>query len=268
MNKLTPAFVLGAGLALVLATPSVQADPIIQTINPTEMTAAQFNDLFQPLSTAPVMTSSFDLFGFNGAPNSGVLQSQVFEGKGAAAGLFAYAYQVGVNASATDSKGQTAHIDSASFIFNSTPVGSDFTKSGQQSFAYVVKDAQIGGLNLPQAAPGGVIQSPSTLSWQPGSTTGVIRAQYVDPNLKAPPLNAGANSATFVLISSQPFTTQPVNLGSSVPAIGGLTSVYSAEGGQIQPIPIPEPSTLLAWAGMAGAVALVRQVRKNRRAAA
>jgi hypothetical protein len=268
MNKLTPAFVLGAGLAFALATPNVQADPIIQTINPTAMTAAQFNSLFQPISSAPVMTSTYDLYGYSGAPETGIVQSQVFQGTGAAAGSYAYAYQIGVNANATSSNGVPAHIDSASFVFNGTPVGTDFTNSGNPSYGYVIKDAQIGGLNLPQAAPGGVIQAPSTLSWQPGANIGVIRAQYVDPNLSAPPLNPGANSATFVLISTQPFTTQPVNLGSSVPTVGGLTSVYAAEGGQIQPIPIPEPSTLLAWAGMAGAVALVRQVRKNRRAAA
>jgi hypothetical protein len=250
-----------------MAAPTVQADPIIQTINPTELSAAQFNSLFQPVSNAPVMTSSFNLYGYSGSSDSGVIQSQVFQGIGPEAGVYAYAYQIGVNPNATSSNGVPAHIDSASFVFNGTPVGADLTNAGQSSYAWVIKDAQIGGLNLPQAAPGGVIQAPSTLSWQPGNNIGVIRAQYVDPSLKSPPLGAGANSATFVLLSTQPFTTQPVNLGSSVPTVGGITSVYAADGGQIKPIPIPEPSTLLAWVGMAGAVALVRQVRKHQVAA-
>ena len=32
----------------------------------------------------------------------------------------------------------------------------------------------------------------------------------------------------------------------------------------ISPVPIPEPSTVLAWAGMVGATLLVRAVRKGR----
>ncbi len=79
-----------------------------------------------------------------------------------------------------------------------------------------------------------------------------------------PALNAGGNSATFVVISDQPFTHQYVNLQSPNPQIGTLTQVYSASGGTIQPVPVPEPSTVLAWAGMAGAIALVRRVRKSR----
>jgi hypothetical protein len=43
-----------------------------------------------------------------------------------------------------------------------------------------------------------------------------------------------------------------------------LAQVYAPQNGVIAPIPVPEPATFLAWAGMAGAVALVRRVRKNR----
>jgi hypothetical protein len=271
MNKLTSAVVVGIGWACASLVSPVQADPIIQTINPTQLTVEQFDNLFQPVSNAPVMTSTYNLYGYSGAPETGVMQSQVFQGVPGtvAEGLYAYAYQIGVSPNVTASTGVPAHVDSASFVFNSTPVGTDFTNAGSKSYAYVVNNGQIGGLNLPQAAPGGVIQVPSTLSWEPSASTstGVIRAQYVDPNLGTPALTSGANSATFVLISTQPFTTQPVNLGSSVPTTGGLTQVYSAEGGQIQPIPIPEPATLLSWAGVVGAIALVRQVRKQRAAA-
>jgi len=271
MNKLTSAVVVGIGWACALLVSPVQADPIIQTINPTQLTVSQFNNLFQPISNAPVMTSTYNLYGYTGASDTGVMQSQVFQGVAGtvAEGLYAYAYQIGVNSGVTTSSGVPAHVDSASFVFNGTPVGSDFTNAGKSSYAYVVNNGQVGGLNLPQATAGGVIQLPSTLSWEPSASTntGVIRAQYVDPKLGTPALTAGANSATFVLISTQPFTTQPVNLGSSVPTVGGLTQVYAADGGQIQPIPIPEPATLLSWAGVVGAIALVHQ-RRRRRAAA
>jgi hypothetical protein len=260
MNKFTLVLALGTGLTLGWAVPSAQADPIIQTLPTPEMTSAQFNSLFQPIANAPPITSTFQ---FYGAQVSGVMQSQVFQGTGAAAGLYAYAYQLGVN-NVNDANGEPVHVDSASFQFNATPVGTNFLNQSKPAFAYVITDGSVGGLNLPQAAPSGTIQAPTVLSWQPGDKIGVIRAQYVDPDTQAPPLNGGAHSATFVVMSNQPFTQQFVNLGGAEPTVGGLTAVYSATGGSISPVPVPEPATVLAWAGMAAAVVLVRRVRKNR----
>lgn len=67
-----------------------------------------------------------------------------------------------------------------------------------------------------------------------------------------------------MVITSQPFTQQFVNLQSSNPQIGNFVPVYSATGGSISPIPVPEPATVLAWAGMIGAATWVRQFRKRR----
>ncbi len=265
MKKLTLAIALATALPLGLAAPSAHADPMIQTLPTTSMSVSDFNNLFQPISSAPVLTSDFT---FNGAPTSGVMQSQVFQGTGAAAGLYAYAYQLGVN-NVTDGDGSPVELQSASWKFNGTPVGTNFENAGHNVYAYTI-NGQVGGLNLPQAAPGQTVLNPASINWAPGSTNGSLVASYVDPANNVAALGAGGNSATFVVISNQPFTQNPVNIQSPDPIAPGssLTQTYAATGGAIEPVPVPEPATILAWAGMAGAVVLVRRVRKNRPAVA
>lgn len=259
---------LGLGVAaLVLSAPIARAaavsssTPVIQTLETPTLTASQFNGMFKPIDNAPPLSSSFQ---FLGAPVSGTVNSQVFEGKVGtpAAGLFAYAYQIGVNNVSSQVAGPV-HVDSMSFLYNATPTGTDLLHLGHDVFAYAVKDGAIGGLTPPVASPGDVVRVPNTLSWQPGNGAGVIRAQYVDPATQTQPLNAGANSATFVVISKQPFTRQYVSLLSSLPTTGAYTPVYSANGGNISPVPVPEPTALLAWAGLAAGALFVRRVRKN-----
>jgi hypothetical protein len=94
--------------------------------------------------------------------------------------------------------------------------------------------------------------------------TGTLRANFVNTSTNVPPLGSGSDSATFVVLTNQPFSQAFVNVASNTPQTGGLTSVYSAAGTVISPSPVPEPATILAWAGMAGAVALVRKVRRSR----
>jgi hypothetical protein len=262
MNKFSLALALGAGVALSSAAPSAQADPIIQSLPTASLSASQFSSLFQPIDNAPAQSSTFQ---FLNAPVSGVMESQVFKGADgtAAQNLYAYAYQVGVN-NVTDGDGNPVSVQSASWKFNATPVGTDFTNTGHHVFAYTVSDGTVGGLTLPQAAPGQSILTPAQLAWQPNTKVGSLVASYVDPAHSVPALNAGGNSATFVVISDHPFSNQFVNIQSPDPQTGSLTQVYAATGGSINPVPVPEPTTVLAWAGMAGAFALVRRVRKNR----
>ena len=92
----------------------------------------------------------------------------------------------------------------------------------------------------------------------------VPSANFVNPGTSTPPLNSGDDSATFVVLTKQPFAKNFVNVTSNSPQTDPLTAVYAAEGTVISPVPVPEPTTILAWAGMAGAVALVRRVRKSR----
>lgn len=255
MNKFTTAIALVAGLSLA---PAARAS-VIQTLATPEMTASQFNTLFKPVANAPALTSDYQ---YVGAPVSGVVRSQVFQGQGAAAGLYAYAYQLGVNDVKTG-LGEPVHTDSMSFQFNATPASADLLGAGSKSFAYAITDGNIGGLVPPKAAAGDKVGM-ANVSWQPGEKIGTIRAQYVNTSQDIPAQGPGSDSSTFIVLSKQPFTQQLVNLQSSNPTTGAPPAVYSATGGPIAQVPIPEPTTVLAWAGMVGAALLVRRVRKGR----
>ena len=227
------------------------------------MSAAQFNSLFKPIDGVAPLTSTYQ---FMNTPTTGMVESQVFKGTGAATGLYAYAYQIAVN-NVSDVNGQPTSVNSASLPFNATPAPANFTgPAGPGSSTYVVTDGKVGSIDLPTAAPGSMIQTPTSVAWMPGTKTGALTFQYLDPTKNTGPLQAGANSATIVVLSTQPYVNQPVSLQNANPQITYPTA-YSAQGGTIHEVPVPEPTTVLAWAGMIGAVALVRRVRKNRHAA-
>jgi len=264
MNKFTLAFALGTGLTLSLAAPQVNAAPIINTLDTPQIKASDFSAIFKTIANAPAMTSNFALYNASN-PVTGVLQSQVFKGTGKFADLYAYAYQVSVSPDTKDkTTGAPVHIDGTSFIFNGTPNKADLNGNGLKSAAYQVTGGTIGGMTAPLNGTMGI--APDSLSWQSDKhgdkLSGTLRANFVDPSSDTPPLYSGKDSATFVVLTNQPYSQNFVNLTSNTPQTGGLTSVYAADGNVISPSPVPEPTTILAWAGMAGAVALVRRVRK------
>lgn len=265
MKKFALALALGTGLALSGTASSARADAI-QSLSPTSLSASTFNSLFEPIASSPAMNSNFTYLGLS--PNvSGTIESQVFHGTGAYSGLYAYAYQVDVN-NTTDSGGSPVNFQSASFKFGATPVGSDLTNLGHNSYVYTIADGTVGGLSLPKAAPGQSILSPASLNWAPNTSGGSVLASFVNAATGVPALNAGGNSATFVLLSDKAPTQQFVNVQSPNPVDPtSLTSVYSPTGGTPQPVPIPEPATLLGWAGACGIAAAVRRLRQRRPAA-
>ena len=268
MNKFTFALALGAGLVLNLATPTVHASPI-QDLQPTAMTAAQFNSDFTPITGVNVLNNPFSFL--NTSSPAGTVQSQVFQGQGAAAGLFAYTYQVDVN-NVTDTTGQPIGVNSTAMYFNATPTlpPSSLVAGTNPSSVYLVNGA-IGGLNSPTLS-GGAAVAPSQINWQPGTTTGSLTFQYLDSTTNTGPLMGGTNSGTLVVLSTQaPASTQLlVSLQSPDPQ-NGYPQVYSPQAGTIAPVPAgsetPEPATLIGWVGMIGAVALARRIRSRHRAA-
>jgi hypothetical protein len=269
MNKFTLAFALGAGLTFSLTAPSVKAGPVITTLTTPSISTSQFASDFTPLSSAPAMQSNFQLYNASN-PVTGVMQSEVFQGTGQFAGLYAYAYQVSVAGNTTDKSGAPVHLDGTSFIFNGTPVNADLTGSGTKSSAYLVTGGPVGNMAAPlngttPIAPNSVsFQADPTTSGSTTTYTGTLRANFVNTGAGTAPLYSGSDSATFVVLTNQPFSQNFVNVTSNTPQTGALTSVYSADGTVISPSPVPESATILAWAGMAGAVALVRKVRKSR----
>jgi hypothetical protein len=266
MNKFTYALALGAGLVLGLATPTVRADamgttgPVVQNLVPATMTAADFNSDFTP--TSSVLTNSYT---FMNTPQTGVVESQVFQGTGNFSGLTAYAYQFGVN-NVSDSTGQPTNVNSASLQFNATPNPVDLG-SGKNSAVYAITDGKVGSIDLPAAAPGAQVQIPGSVAWQPGTSTGSLTFQYLDATTSTGPLEAGAKSGTIVVLTSEPKTTTPfVSIQNANPQVG-YPQAYAPTGGTIEQVPAPEPATILGWTSVVGALALVRRVRRNRRAA-
>jgi len=264
MNKITYALALGAGLVLSLAGRPAHAAPIVQQLATPEMSSAQFDSLFKPIDGVGAIRAPFQ---FMNTPTTGLMESQVFQGVGKAAGLYAYAYQIAVN-NVTDTSGQPTSVNSASFAFNATPTPANFSDSSTTlpSSVYVVKDGKVGGIDLPQAASGSIVQTPSSVAWMPGQKTGALTFQYLDAAKSSGPLDAGANSATIVVLTNQPYVNQPVSLQNANPQIT-YPSAYSAQGGATHEVPAPEPVAMLAWAGMFGAVAMVRRIRRSRIAA-
>lgn len=265
MNKFSYALALGAGLALGAVATTASAAPIVQNLDAPEISAAQFNSLFKPMNDAPPLTSAFQ---FMGTPVTGVVQSQVLKGSGAFEGLYAYAYQFGVN-DVSDISGESTSVNSTSFQFNATPTRADLLNTGGNGSAvFVVKDGPVGGLSVPQAGTlaGSAIRIPESVAWMPGAKTGSLTFQYLDPAEDSGPLEAGATSGTIVVLTSQPFVTKPVSLQNANPQIA-YPIAYISEGGPIQEVPVPEPSTVLAWAGMIGAAAIAQRLRNRRKAA-
>jgi hypothetical protein len=269
MNKFTIALALGAGLALNLATPTVQASPV-QDLQPTSLTAAQFNSDFTPISGVAALNNPFSFLNSSGTGSispAGTVESQVFQGQGAAAGLYAYTYQIDVN-NVNDSTGQPIGVNSTAMYFNATPTlpPTSLVAGTAPSSVYLV-NAAIGGLNAPTTTGGSVV-GPSQIIWQPGTTTGSLTFQYLDSTSNTGPLAAGTDSGTIVVLSTQaPASSQLlVSLQSPDPQ-NGYPQVYTPQAGTINPVPAPEPATLIGWVGMIGAAAIAHRIRRNRRAA-
>ncbi|MDG3005679.1 hypothetical protein [Paludisphaera mucosa] len=261
MNKITLALAMGAGLVLSAAAPTAHATPIVQQLDAPDISASAFNSLFKPIAEAPPITAEYR---FINTPLTGVVQSQVLEGTGAYAGVYAYAYQFGVK-NVTDSSGEPTSVNSASLQFNATPTRADLLGTGGPGSAvFVVKDGTVGGLSLPAASPGSVVQAPSSIAWLPGDKTGALTFQYLDATKSTDPLGAGATSGTIVVLTTEKWTNKLVSLQNANPQIV-YPSAYASEGGPIQEVPVPEPSTVLAWAGMIAAAGVVQR-RRSRRA--
>jgi hypothetical protein len=266
MNKFTYALALGAGLVFGLASPNASAAPIVQQLSPGTLSAAQFNADFAPATG--VLTNTYT---FMNTPTTGVVSSQVFNGVGQYAGLTAYAYQFGVN-NVTDNTGQATSVNSASLQFNATPtpvnlLGGPGAVTSPNSSVYVVTNGQVGGINLPQAAPGAQVQVPASIAWQPGDKSGSLTFQYLDAKSNTGPLQAGATSGTIVVITSESQTSLPfVSIQNANPQVG-YPQAYAPTGGKIDQVPAPEPATIIGWTSVVGALALVRRVRRSRRSA-
>ncbi len=194
--------------------------PQSQTLNAAVLSSQQFAGVFQPLGSAPEMASTFQF----SSGLSGNVESQVFQGTGAAAGLYAYVYQVDVQSG-------SGGIQGVSWNFTNAPTATDLTGTDQSTYGYVIVDGSVGAVSAPQAAVGQSIVSPASLTWQPGTGAGTLTVGFGGG------LSAGSNSATLVLLTTQAPSQAFMNLTSSNANDTSmvLTSVYA---------PVPQAGAL------------------------
>jgi hypothetical protein len=261
MNKFTFALALGAGLVLSLAAPNAQAAPMVQSLTTADLSATQFNSLFTPTSGFSPLTQNYS---FLNTGTAGTVTSEVFTGNQgtAAGGVFAYAYQFTVNNATDSTTGEATSVNSTSMLFNATPVVGNFT--GSNVDAYVVTNGAVGSLAAPVAVGGQGVQTPSTIAWQPGTSTGSLTFQYLNPATGAGPLAAGATSGTIIILSTQAPSQQNVFVSLQNPEPqNGYPVVWSPTAGTIDQVAAPEPATVLAWTSVIAALAVGRRFRRN-----
>jgi hypothetical protein len=194
----------------------------------------------------------------------------VFQGTGAEQGVYAYAYQFKVNNATDVTTGEPTSVNSVSMLFNATPVATNLTgsasSSGTSSAAYVVTTGAIGSLSAPVAVSGMGIQTPSQIVWQPGTTTGSLTFQYLNPTTGTGPLAAGATSGTIVVLSNQAYSQQNVFVSLQNPEPqNGYPVAWSPTTGPIEEVAAPEPATVLAWASVIAALAVGQRFRRSRK---
>ena len=138
-------------------------------------------------------------------------------------------------------------------LFNATPVGTDFTDTGTNTYAYVVTNGQVGGINVPTAAPGNVDPGPvvDRLAAQlddriadvpvpePDHQHGPARGRCHERHASWSSRRSRSRSSIVSLQNPEPQTLYPL--------------AYSPTGGPIDQVPAPEPATVLAWAGVIAA---------------
>ncbi len=164
MNKFTYALALGAGLVLSLAAPNAQADPDRPDADPGRHVGGTVQ---QPVhaDARPVLTSELRFHEHAATRASWSRRSS--RGQVRRRACMPMRTSSASTTSTTPSTNQPTSVNSASMLFNATPVVTNFTGTGTTA-AYVVTDGQVGGINMPQAAPGSVVQTPSSIAWLPG----------------------------------------------------------------------------------------------------
>ena len=263
MNKITLALVLGTGLTLSLAAPTARP----RRRHPDDRHPDALGRHVQRRLRAVQHRRAVPVPVRRGRPShSGLIESQVFQGIDGTPTRALRLRLPGRRSTRPTAAATPIHVDSASFQFNATPLGSDLPARARRPTATWSPNGQVGGLNLSGT------QAPTTLSWQPDADDRRRSGRSTSTRPRRPGRSAaGTNSATFVLLSTQlPCRRLEADRSTSAaaPRRPPSRSPTRPPPARSSRSPSPEPATLLAWAGMAGAVALVLRFRKARLAAA
>ena len=247
MNKFMLAFALGTGLTLSLAAPTVHADPMIQTLSPDTVSPATFNSLFQPVDNAPVLSQPFMLANAGGnGQTAGTINSRCSRAPATPpASTPTPTRSRSCRRRSTATTSAPMHVDGTSFLFNGNPISTSVLGPN----VVVVPGQRRHGRRPDPAGQ----RHRSRLALLPGQRHGnqhdrLAAGQLRRPGNEVPPLNPGDNSATFVVLSNQTFSQSFVNVTELDAPDRRADAVYAPDG-TVFPSPVPEPSTILAWAG-------------------
>lgn len=288
---------LGAAFALAVASPVVLADempvqvdenvtpdPIVQTtsvdnlemptmvrsLETTMLTSgstdwATFRSMFSPVSTTPgtpgAAISGVSRFARTGIDTS--IVSQVYKKNGE--DLYAYTFQL-QNKSQNPQNMPT--IRGIGNYFNAQPVANDDLFGGNHivTIGGAIEDSESPFYKTPTID---ALADASFSFERFGSSEDEASFAVLTSNFRLP--EAGELDspvvALFSTVAPEETATVDVNGPEFYRGVEGqnLPEIWNPQAQNIQP-PIPEPATLLGWAGVLGAAALV-QMRRRRRAA-
>jgi hypothetical protein len=286
IHTLVPAF--GAAFALALAAPPIATAEVMQPavseaaltqaksssgldLSSSTISASQFGTLFQPLSSGNGYTGFLDRsFKLPDVGINGSVRSEVFQGKAGTVAEGLYAYAVQVSSLATGSK-QFNDLNGIRYAFNASPL-STLPITGKAT-NYLQIDGVDGTVLKNFAAPtldGSALAAAADLNQQVlQDANGEFKQGSITADFNSG-LSPAQNSSIITLLSkSKPAGLATVNIrggefvqpGSSA----GIPQVWNPTAEIIQ-IPVPEPSAVLAWAGLIGGAFLARRYRRTRAA--
>ena len=244
-------------MALNLGVRETHAAATATGLTTANMSAPQFDSLFAPVTTVLSQNYAFLNMG-----TAGTLDSQVFIGKGAAGGAYAYAYQFTLNNATDTSTGAPNGVNSVSIGF-SLPIVFQF--AGANAGAYVITDGEIGGLSgspLGGQVPASIAFVPGT-QWPDNDVPGALTFQFLNPTTGTGPLESGATSATLVILATLSYIQEFASLQNAEPQTADPL-VYAPDNSfPIYVVPAPEPATIFGWSCALAAVALARGSRRR-----
>lgn len=254
------------------AEPLTPSNPIVNPYLPIDLPSSTlapeaFLELFEPMGPSGSYNGTLkSLVQMPFANIEADIINQVFQGRPGtiADGVFAYAYQINSRTLNGGNK-QFKDLEGVRMAFNSTPLNTR-PVTGSDGFVAQIT-GPVGDLKEPTLA-NGALDVPGSFQFQRSSDEngnlifGSLTATFT------PRLTPGKNSSIFAVFTNEaPEELATVNIrgGEFVTTPDGQPPlVVSPKADAPLPPPIPEPSTILAWAGMLGAALAARRYRRRR----
>lgn len=259
-----------SGMADMTTTAAASASMASAAVMPsnlssTRLSGGEFGTLFRPLALNSKYTGFMEKpFNLPAAGIDGMYRTEVFQGipGGRADGLYAYAFQA---SSLMNNKKQINDLEGVRHDFNSSLVNtSGFTNQSTHALEISTNDGVLGKFKAPTMTSG-KLDAPAALNFRilqdaDGQLTqGSLTANFNDG------LTPGQSSSIFAVVSKDaPERLATVNIRGGEFVDSGMKPVAwqpDSEGRIV--VPVPEPASVLAWAGLMGAGLVFARARRR-----